>query len=312
MKYMVMECYPSYAVLLDEAGSFVKAANLFYEVGQVVEKPVLIRDIASQKCRSTRWIGAGIVAIASCIVILFGLHYYRNFVAVYSSIYLAINPEVQMDLNRQGTVVALTGTNQDGVLLLEGYDGTGKDKVDVADELIDRAIDMGFLSEGGKISFSIDAPDTLFEEYGLQLQTKVSQHLNGRISVTIEIIDFHNEVSQSDSPHSSDEPHISIPVSPPENDSDYSDSDYGPNNDGVTDDNDTDYGSNNDGVTDYNDTDSEPSNDGVTDDNDTDYGLNNDGATDYSDSDYRDNGENSNAWDDQDDMESYNDNAIDS
>ena len=28
MKYMVMECRPSYAILLDEEGCFKKAANL--------------------------------------------------------------------------------------------------------------------------------------------------------------------------------------------------------------------------------------------------------------------------------------------
>ena len=57
-----------------------------------------------------------------------------------------------MDLNRQGTVVGLMGTNEDGETLLEGYDGKGKDKITVADELIDRAIEMGFLSEGGRVS----------------------------------------------------------------------------------------------------------------------------------------------------------------
>ncbi len=74
----------------------------------------------------------------------------------------------------------------------------------------------------------------------------------------------------------------------PNNDgvTDYNDTDYGPNNDGVTDYNDTDYGPNNDGVTDYNDTDYGPNNDGVTDYNDTDYGPNNDGVTDYNDTDY--------------------------
>lgn len=44
MKYMVMECRPSYAILLDEEGCFKKAANLHYEVGQIVEEPVLMRE----------------------------------------------------------------------------------------------------------------------------------------------------------------------------------------------------------------------------------------------------------------------------
>ena len=76
---------------------------------------------------------------------------------------------------------------------------------------------------------------------------------------------------------------VTQPATQPAN---YNDTDYGPNNDGVTDYNDTDYGPNNDGVTDYNDTDYGPNNDGVTDYNDTDYGPNNDGVTDYDDTDY--------------------------
>ena len=64
---------------------------------------------------------------------------------------------------------------------MEGYEGKGKDKVTVADELIDRAIEMGFLSEGGQVSFSIDSPDeVLFQEYGTELRTKVTEHLDGR------------------------------------------------------------------------------------------------------------------------------------
>lgn len=98
-----------------------------------------------------------------------------------------------MDLNRQGTVVDLTGTNEDGEKLLEGYDGKGKDKVTVADELIDRAIAMGFLSEGGQISFSIDSPDeAMFQEYGMQLRTQVEEYLDGRMTVMIEIVNYQN------------------------------------------------------------------------------------------------------------------------
>ena len=36
MKYMVMECHLTYAVVLSEDGRFLKAANLHYEPGQVV------------------------------------------------------------------------------------------------------------------------------------------------------------------------------------------------------------------------------------------------------------------------------------
>ena len=76
-----------------------------------------------------------------------------------------------MELNRIGEVLDLEGLNEDGKLLLEGYEGRGKDKTKVTDELIDRAIEMGFLSEGGQVSFSIDTPEeALLQEYGEELE----------------------------------------------------------------------------------------------------------------------------------------------
>ena len=143
MSYLVMECHPGYAVLLDEDGRFLKAANLRYEVGQTVYDPVLMKETAERQRHTMRWISSGIAAIAACFLLFFGIHYYQKYLQPYSSIYLTINPTVQMDLNRQGTVVRLTGINEDGKALLEGYDSKGKDKVTVADELIDRAIEMG-------------------------------------------------------------------------------------------------------------------------------------------------------------------------
>ena len=38
MKYLVMETHPAYAVMLDENGRFLKAANLRYQVGETVEE----------------------------------------------------------------------------------------------------------------------------------------------------------------------------------------------------------------------------------------------------------------------------------
>ena len=322
MSYLVMECHPGYAVLLDEEGRFLKAANLRYEIGQTVYDPVLMKETPEKKQHTIRWVSSGIAAIAACFLLFFGFGYYQNYVQPYSSIYLTINPEVQMDLNRQGTVVKLTGTNEDGETLLEGYEGKGKDKVTVADELIDRAIEMGFLSEGGQVSFSIDSPDeALFQEYGTELRTKVTEHLDGRITITIEIIN-HKDGHRQESPESSSSPNSSQPTtsqpgstspSSPEpsqpvitlpassGSPNYDDTDYGPGSDGVTDYTppavstppvDTDYGPGNDGVTDYNDTDYGPNNDGVTEYTppasstppaDTDYGPGNDGVTDYTD-----------------------------
>ena len=302
MSYLVMECHPGYAVLLDEDGRFLKAANLRYEVGQTVYDPVLMKETAERQRRTMRWISSGIAAIAACFLLFFGIHYYQKYLQPYSSIYLTINPTVQMDLNRQGTVVRLTGINEDGKALLEGYDSKGKDKVTVADELIDRAIEMGFLSEGGQVSFSIDSPDdALFQEYGMELRTEVTEHLAGRITITIEIINYKDGRGQ-ESLESSSSPVPSQPASAspassqtesaPPSVSESSRPEIAPSEPfGATDYDDTDYGSDNDGITDYMPPAStapavssaapastEPAG---TVPADTDYGPGNDGDTDY-------------------------------
>ena len=308
MNYMVMECHPSYAVLLDEEGRFLKAANLHYKTGQIVHDPVLMKEEPAKQRNLMRWARSGMTAAAACFLLLIGFNYYQNNVVSYSSIYLTINPEIQMDLNRKGSVTRLEGINEDGKTLLEGYDGKGKDKITVTDELIDRAIEMGFLSEGGQISFSIDAPDdALIQKYGEELQTEVMKYLENQFTITVEITNYQTgetESTQSTQPA----PETAAPAA--------DDTDYGPNNDGVTDYNDTDYGPNNDGVTDYDDTDYGPNNDGVTDytapaesvpeapaSDSSNYGDSNydDGGSSYSDSDDDDSDDDDSDDDDDDD-----------
>lgn len=249
MKYMVMECHTGYAVLLDEEGRFWKAADLHYEVGQTVENPVLMKQPQpSGRRRITRLVSSTVAAAAACLFLIFGFSYYQNYLRIYSSIYLSINPEVQMDLNRYGNVVRLTGTNEDGAKLLEGYSGRGKDKLTVADELIDRAIEMGFLSEGGQVSFFIDSPeDTLFQEYGTELRTEINEHLDGRITITVEIVNYQDTPETESSTSESSVSETAAPQSAAPSDSD---TDYTPANDTEDDYDDTDYGPENDGATD--------------------------------------------------------------
>ena len=245
MKYMVMECHTGYAVLLDEEGRFWKAADLHYEVGQTVENPLLMKQPQpSGRRRITRLVSSTVAAAAACLFLFFGFGYYQNYLRIYSSIYLSINPEVQMDLNRYGNVVRLTGTNEDGAKLLEGYSGRGKDKLTVADELIDRAIEMGFLSEGGQVSFFIDSPeDALFQEYGTELRAEINEHLDGRITITVEIVNYQDApetespVSETAAPPSA-APSDGVTDYAPADDTedDYGDTDYGPENDDDADD----------------------------------------------------------------------------
>lgn len=198
MKYLVMECFDSYAVLLDEDGRFVKSANLSYEVGDTVKDPVLMRDKPLEKKPRTvsKRLISGIVAIAAIVTLFFGYDFYQNNFVPYSSILMAINPEVEMVLNQNGEVLEVEGVNEDGSALIQNYEPGSDDKVEVANELVDRAIDMGFLAEGEKVSFAIDTPDqVLFEEYGIELREEV----DGRISITIEITDIDSQKTTEES-----------------------------------------------------------------------------------------------------------------
>ena len=158
MKYVVMECHRSYAVLLDENGKFIKAANIGYCVGQTVTDPFILKRKRSQGSSRSAWIHA-FGAIAACLILVLGFGYYQNNLFCYSSITMSINPEVRIELNRKGEVIDVVGTNDDGVKLVENYDFRGKDKITVADELISLAREMGYLTDAGDISFDINAPD---------------------------------------------------------------------------------------------------------------------------------------------------------
>ena len=73
MKYIVMECHYSYAVLLDRNGKFVKAANMGYKVGETVEDPVLIK-VPSKKLVIFRALFRALIFVLLFALLLWGLH----------------------------------------------------------------------------------------------------------------------------------------------------------------------------------------------------------------------------------------------
>ena len=199
MKYMVMECHLTYAVVLSEDGRFLKAANLHYEPGQVVtdlvemEIPESRRD---EKRKGRRWIYT-LAAAAACLMLA------------------TINPEVRIDVNRKDLVVDLEGINQDGLELIDGYSYRKKELDVVVDELVDRAIDQGYLHEGGRISLALEGEDGQWVmDHSDSLSTHLNEHLTGKMSVTIEVTDRNHESSQ-----------VMIPITPQADH--YNEMDYG-------------------------------------------------------------------------------------
>lgn len=228
MTYLVMENHLSYSLVLDEAGHFLQVANLGYEIGQTVEQVVRVGKKPKSNALTLRLTGAA-GAIAACFALVFSL-YMNNLSAPFASIYMSINPAVRMDVREDGRVVGLSPVNDDGALLIDGYKWKQKDMTLVADELADRAIEMGFLSDGGTVSIDIDSPDELwFQETGISFRQNLDEHLSERISVTI-------EVGHHDNGHDPDNAPPNVPpatITPDDHDDDWDDirDDNGDDND---------------------------------------------------------------------------------
>ena len=190
MKYMVMECHPGYAVVLDENGKFIKAANMHYEVGQIVTEIVEMDSSEDKTLRSNklRWIYSAAL-IAACFLLVLIPFLFMSDTAV-ASVYMTINPEVCLDVNENDVVIRLKSVNADGKTLIKNYDYKNKKLDVVLEELVDLAIEKEFLGEGGKIKLSIETDDDQWaDSYGNFLNSRIKEHLSGKIAVGIEVMD---------------------------------------------------------------------------------------------------------------------------
>ena len=266
MKYLVMETHPAYAVVLDEEGRFLKAANLQYQVGDTVQHIVELRQARPRSPALWKPL-SGLAAAAACLCLVFFGYYQPNYTA-YGTLRIQINPDVEMTVSRTDRVLDLEGLNADGEDLIEGYDYRGKNRETAAGELVERAIDMGYLSDGETVSITVTSADA---DWQAREEQEAREDLEERYGQTIviqigpleeeppatEIVIPVTPPTPEPTPEPSPEP--TAPPAIPDN------TDYGTSGDGVTDYQDTDYGPYADGVTDYTDTGGETYSDGVTD-----------------------------------------------
>ena len=262
MSYLVMETHPAYAVLLDEEGRFLKAANLRYQVGDTVQDIV---ELQPPKAKSPAlWKPlSGVAGLAACLCLVFFGYYQPNYTA-YGTLRIQINPDVEMTVSRTDRVLGLDGLNEDGEALIAGYAYQGKDRETAAGELVERAIDMGYLSDGETVSITVTSADADWQAREEQETREDLEERYGQ-TIVIQIGPLEEEPPATEivipvtppTPEPSPEP--TAPPAVPDN------TDYGTSGDGVTDYQDTDYGPYADGVTDYTDTGGETYSDGVTD-----------------------------------------------
>ena len=209
MKYLVMETHPAYAVVLDEEGRFLKAANLHYQVGDTVRNIV---ELQKPKARSAAlWKSlAGLTAAAACLCLVFFGWYQPNYTA-YGTLRIQINPDVEMTVSRTDRVLDLEGLNADGEDLIEGYSYKGKDREAAANELVERAIDMGYLSDGETVSITVSSADA---DWQAREEAQVRAQLEERYGETI-VIRLGSDSDPAVTPPQTDPPEVVIPVTPP-------------------------------------------------------------------------------------------------
>ena len=255
------------------------------------------------------------------------------------TVLLSVNPEIEMDYDEAGNVVALTGLNDDGRAVLSGYTGyEGKACTTVIGELVDE------INAGGYFDATIDGneknivlklergsrypSDQFLNELAEAVRLVVEADQIGSQTVTLDDDDYDDAYADQGYINAQAAQNILSTqlgrddIQFVEKDYDLDDGEYEVEfvMDGVEyeyevnavtgkvtemdaeyqDYHDTDYGPNADGVTDYDDTDYGPNADGVTDYDDTDYGLNADGVTDYADTDYGPNADGVTDYDDTD------------
>ena len=187
MTYLVMECHPGYAVVLDQTGRFLKVANLNYQVGETVsfviectaeEEPVTIHSLRRRRIL----LSAASLAASFFLAVLGTWHICLT---PYGAVRIQINPDLKLTVNRLDYVISADGLNDDGLRLLDGYRFRGQKLEQASDDLADRAMEMGYLKEGGQILLTLESShENWIAKTEDRLLTELENHLNDTVSVT--------------------------------------------------------------------------------------------------------------------------------
>lgn len=187
MTYLVMECHPGYAVVLDQTGRFLKVANLNYQVGETVsfviectaeEDPITIKSLRRRRMLLSA------ASLAACFFLAV-LGTWHVCLTPYGAVRIQINPDLKLTVNRLDYVISADGLNDDGLRLLDGYQFRGQKLEQASGELADRAMEMGYLKEGGQIFLTLESShENWIAKTEDRLLTELESHLNDTISVT--------------------------------------------------------------------------------------------------------------------------------
>lgn len=178
MKYLVMECNPGYAVLMDEESRVVRAANLHYSVGMTVTDPILMKD-QTEKPQISKTIIMRFAAAAACLLILStaGIALYlRNRRASESVVMLVEQKRYEMSLNRSGEVIHIQEENDEGKTVVENYEGQHISLASALNTVLQDSLDQGSISEETPVQIYLSAEnEKAYDEYKAEIEQEAAK-----------------------------------------------------------------------------------------------------------------------------------------
>ncbi|HBI85624.1 MAG TPA: hypothetical protein DDX71_04975 [Ruminococcus sp.] len=177
MKYLVMECHAGYAVLMDEASRFVRAANLHYEVGQTVTDPILMQEDAQPQIRVTHKGAIRIAAAAACLLLMSaaGFGYYRSS-RTKSVVVVVEQKRYELKLNRSGEVMTVQHHSKNGEEIVENLGGQHQTAAAVVNSLLKDSLDQGQISGGDTVQIYLAAENAKsYETYKSEIETEAAK-----------------------------------------------------------------------------------------------------------------------------------------
>ena len=154
-----------------------------------------------------------VIAAAACVLLMIGsgVGYYQGNLAVYSTIVVSAAADVSMQVNSHGKVLSLESINLYGEQLLKNYDGKGKDKLLVTNELIQKAIAMGYLVSGDTVYFYIDTPKSaVYSSYKSELEQEMTAYTD--LNTAVEQYRINEPLPEKAQPETETTQETEIPV----------------------------------------------------------------------------------------------------
>lgn len=177
MKYIVLQCYNGYAVLIDEHSRYVFAANKGYKVGQTVTDPVIMSD-SNKKEKNFGAVIRCISAAVACVGILTlcGFSYYSANLKTYSTITIDTASAISMEVNRTGKVIRLVSDTDKGKEIIKNSDVKGMDTVSAANKIIKAEIENGYISDGETVDVVISGDSAVSADtFKTELETEMPE-----------------------------------------------------------------------------------------------------------------------------------------